>query len=87
MDVLGTAVIAMGDKHECGLAVQLETHYLSPAKVGEPLRVRACVRRRGGRLVSVDVDVRTAADRPVFTGTVTKSLRGLSKAAAARATG
>ena len=39
----------MGDTLECGLAVQLETHYLAPAKVGEPLRLRAVMTRRGGR--------------------------------------
>ena len=72
----------MGDEYECGLAVNLETHYTAPARIGEPLEVAAIVARRGGRLATVSVEARTRKNKLVFAGTVTKSLRGLRKAAA-----
>ena len=81
VDVLGSAAVAMGDDYECGVAVALDCHYASPAKLGEHLTWTATVAKRGGRLVTVDVKARSAkTDRLVCYGSVTKSLRGLAKA-------
>ncbi|KAK7249275.1 acyl-CoA hydrolase [Aureococcus anophagefferens] len=83
VDVLGSAVVAMGDAYECGVAVALDVHYAAPAKVGAILRWTATAAKRGGRLVTVDVKARCArTDRLVCYGSVTKSLRGLAKQAA-----
>ena len=82
--MLPAAVLAaMGDAHECGVAVALDVHYAAPAKVGAILRWTATAAKRGGRLVTVDVKARCArTDRLVCYGSVTKSLRGLAKQAA-----
>ena len=82
VDVLGSAVIAMGDAHECGVAIALDVHYASPAKVGDVVTWRAKTAKRGGRLVTVDVKATSSKGKVVCYGSVTKSLRGLAKQAA-----
>ncbi len=81
VDVLGSAEIAFGDAHECGVAVGLEVQYCASAKAGDVLEWSAAMLRRGGRLATVEVRATDARGRLVCVGTVTKSLRGLSKRA------
>ena len=81
VDVLGSAEIAFGDAHECGVAVGLEVQYCASAKAGDVLEWSATILRRGGRLATVEVRATDARGRLVCVGTVTKSLRGLSKRA------
>ena len=82
VDVLGSAVVAMGDPYECGVAVALDVQYAAPARKGQVLRWTAKVARRGGRLVIVSVAAVIAkTGRAVVSGSVTKSMRGLKKAA------
>lgn len=89
VDVLGSAQIAFGDELECGVAVGLDVQFSSSAKRGEAVQWTARVLHRGGRLATVEVRA-TAAGRKgrpgrlIAVGTVTKSLRGLSKAANAK---
>ena len=85
VDVLGSAKIAFEDPLECGVAVSLEVQYCAPAKRGEEIEWTAHVLKRGGRLASVEVRaavVDGGRARLVAVGTVSKSMRGLSKQAA-----
>ena len=54
--------------------------FATAAKVGEVLTLSAEVLRRGGRIVTVEVRATGKRGRLVAVGTVTKTLRGLSKA-------
>ena len=79
VDVLGSAQIAFGDEHECGVAVNLDVQYASSAKSGEVVEWSAKMLKRGGRLATVEVRATGKNGRLVAVGTVTKSLRGKPK--------
>ena len=81
VDVLGSAAVAVGDEHSCGVATSLEVQYVSAARRGEVLEWSATILKRGKRLVIAEVRATAparggAARRLVVVGTVTKSMRG-----------
>ena len=81
VDVLGSAAVALGDGHSCGIATSLEVQYLAAARRGEVLEWSATILKRGKRLVTAEVRATAparagAARRLVVVGTVTKSMRG-----------
>ena len=92
VDVLGSAVVAFGDAYECGVAVALDVQYASCAMCGEDVEWTAQIIKRGGRLVTAEVKAMaigksssgTERRRLIALGTVTKSLRGLSKTSAGK---
>ena len=93
VDVLGSAAIAFEEEYECGVAASLDVQFLAPAPEGTSIHWKAEVLKRGGRLATVQVTAEAVAPgragkmtgpRIVAIGTVTKSLRGLSKKQSAK---
>ena len=80
VDVLGSALVAMGNSNECGVATNLDVQYCAGAAVGRDCIFKAKLLKRGKRLVTVKVsgfEVRSGGiERLVAMGTVTKSLAG-----------
>jgi len=75
VDVLGSALVAIGNEQECGVATNLDVQYCAGVPVGKVLNLRAKVLKRGKRLVTVKIEVHTKG-RLAAVGTVTKSLAG-----------
>ena len=82
VDVLGTALIALGNEEECGVAINLQVEFVAAAARGDTVRFDATMLKRGRRLAFVQVLALGDKGKVLARGTVTKSLRGAPKTAA-----